>query len=101
MFQRFTPNHRIWLLAMLVVALLGLQLAASWHSADHVHEDEGQHVVCTLCLVKHSVAVSSTPAAALIASLCLLSLARRIRIVTSKPLAPTFATSCRGPPAVI
>ncbi|GGA85778.1 hypothetical protein GCM10011369_29760 [Neiella marina] len=99
MLLRITPNYRAGLLVLLVVAVLGLQVAASWHSAEHLHEEDEQHVVCTLCLAQYSVAVSTT-SSALIAICCLISLAKRVRIVRSKPLAPTFNTCCRGPPAI-
>ncbi|MBW8192563.1 hypothetical protein K0504_16100 [Neiella marina] len=99
MTQGIQANRLTWLYAILMVALIGLQLAASWHSADHVHEGDDQHV-CTLCLAKSSVA-SSSPSPELVAALVLLCFVRRQQAIVTIPQAPASGMGCRGPPVVI
>lgn len=87
------------LIALLFVTVLGLQIAASWHSAEHMHEEGAKHV-CTLCMVKSGVAVMST-GLALVAVAVLFSRRQVVWGRVVRLAQPTFKPRSRGPPVCI
>lgn len=97
------PRFRL-AIALLLTAFIGLQIAAAWHSTEHLHEHAHEHEGevsqhhCVLCLAKSEVStLGSVPVLALVVALLLLIV--RVWEKSPKQTAPLQLFLCRGPPA--
>ena len=88
-----------FLILLCCVALLSLQIAASWHSAEHVQETKGNLHSCSLCLLQQQPAMF---AAGLILVAVAIRQTRLVRPASAriKPFPSFKQFCCRDPPSI-